>query len=454
MMPAHESKFIRPDTHSSSSGSGEAKARSDQESYSPAMSQLTPTLDSGSVDNTSASITRVEEEDRMSRISMHTYSTGDVINQYRRQERGRAFNILNDTYFFPTDEDEWTRLNKQHIIIVIALGGLYPAANEVQAILAPEVGKTKRILDLGCGTGVWAVAMAREYPHCEVIGVDLAPTPVDLETLPPNCHFEIDDIMNGLEHFQGQFDVVHARVISGGLRNFEVAKRNIELCLKPGGMMIWIDIDFQMLTEDRNVYHQPASDEHPDGSWTTRIFAELQRGAFTVGRSDLAAAIRTIDRGLWSDDLIDPETCGAASFYIPAGPWASHPEPLQNQRLKFVGQLSKQDLKSAHRALQPILLRVGFTSDVLEEWVRQSDEELDKTTRHVLVRCPVAWGRRRAGHSEPAPPLPPLVTNEEEGIPPYPYIYYYTNEEEALKATELRAQNKANIYLPPPPNPL
>jgi hypothetical protein len=41
-------------------------------------------------------------------------------------------------------------------------------------------------------TLIRTLAMAKEFPHCEVVGVDLAPVPVDLESVPPNCHFEID----------------------------------------------------------------------------------------------------------------------------------------------------------------------------------------------------------------------------------------------------------------------
>jgi hypothetical protein len=39
--------------------------------------------------------------------------------------------------------------NKQHIAFTLGVGGLYPDAATVKAILAPEEGKTKRILDLG-----------------------------------------------------------------------------------------------------------------------------------------------------------------------------------------------------------------------------------------------------------------------------------------------------------------
>jgi hypothetical protein len=39
--------------------------------------------------------------------------------------------------------------------------------------------------------------MAREFPHAQVLGVDLAPVPAEPETLPDNCRFEVDDINLG-----------------------------------------------------------------------------------------------------------------------------------------------------------------------------------------------------------------------------------------------------------------
>jgi hypothetical protein len=47
-----------------------------------------------------------------------------------------------------------------------------------------------------------ASEMAKEFPHCEVVGVDLAPVPLEKMDLPPNCRFEIDDVNIGLAHFE------------------------------------------------------------------------------------------------------------------------------------------------------------------------------------------------------------------------------------------------------------
>lgn len=60
--------------------------------------------------------------------------------------------------------------------------------------------------------------MAREFPHANVVGVDLVPIPVEPERLPLNFQMEIDDINLGLPHFQGRFDLVHLRCVYAGLK--------------------------------------------------------------------------------------------------------------------------------------------------------------------------------------------------------------------------------------------
>lgn len=81
--------------------------------------------------------------------SKYTYRSDIDAKRFIRHIEGRAYNALSETYFLPSDDDEWARLNKQHVALVLSLGGLYPAADEVRALLAPLPGQRKRILDLG-----------------------------------------------------------------------------------------------------------------------------------------------------------------------------------------------------------------------------------------------------------------------------------------------------------------
>ena len=48
-------------------------------------------------------------------------------------------------------------------------------AMNMQLFNAP-IDKPKRILDIGTGTGIWAIEVADQYPETEIIGTDLSAT--------------------------------------------------------------------------------------------------------------------------------------------------------------------------------------------------------------------------------------------------------------------------------------
>jgi trans-aconitate methyltransferase len=123
--------------------------------------------------------------------------------------------------------------------------------------------------------------MARRFPHASVLGVDLAPPPVDTGTFPPNLRFEIDDINLGLTHFYDQYDVVHVRCVIGGIKNMDETIVEFQKCLKPGGVLIVMDGDhiyesrermakLKKLPEDPDV-----SSVHEHGSYLRRIIVGM-----------------------------------------------------------------------------------------------------------------------------------------------------------------------------------
>lgn len=70
------------------------------------------------------------------------------------------------------------------------------------------------VLDIGTGTGIWAMDFADQHPSAQVIGFDLSP--VFQERVVPNVRFEVKDACNpdwGYE--KNSFDFIHARGMYG-----------------------------------------------------------------------------------------------------------------------------------------------------------------------------------------------------------------------------------------------
>lgn len=301
--------------------------------------------------------------------------------------------------------------------------------------------------------------MAREFPEAEVIGVDLAPVPADLDTMPPNCRFEIDDINLGLDHFRDSFDVVHMRLVGSGLKNFRKTMDDGHQCLKPGGIALWMDVDYDMYAEDQHVYLPFALEEDEDNpdqtdrSWFQRIVYEMRRGAMSTGKSDIYGMSKAMDEGLWLDDIMDPETCRTSSLYLPIGPWVQGNSEVQTQQLGYIGALMRQDLMSAHRAGHAVMKRLGWDPAKLNKWSELADKQMMSMKPKTWIRMRYAWGRRRAAENEPAPPLPSVpkptpAEAEAESTLQYPHHYVYKTREESLAEAALR--NRGKDCTPPP----
>ncbi|KFY73664.1 hypothetical protein V499_06266 [Pseudogymnoascus sp. VKM F-103] len=84
-------------------------------------------------------------------------------------EGGRTYAVYGkEEYGLPMDDTELNRLDMSH--------AKYYGLLEKKRFLAPIGDSPQKILDLGCGTGIWCIDVADEYPSAEVIGVDIAPT--------------------------------------------------------------------------------------------------------------------------------------------------------------------------------------------------------------------------------------------------------------------------------------
>lgn len=74
------------------------------------------------------------------------------------------------------DVVEHSRLDQQHEVVCLTMGGLFPRDSAVHELLSRTAdGYKPRVLDIGTGSASWAIAIAKAYPNAEVIGMDLAP---------------------------------------------------------------------------------------------------------------------------------------------------------------------------------------------------------------------------------------------------------------------------------------
>ncbi|KFA67629.1 hypothetical protein S40285_04952 [Stachybotrys chlorohalonatus IBT 40285] len=138
-----------------------------------------------------------------------------------------------EEYGLPMDDQELDRIDLCH--------AKYYALLEKRRYLAPITESPQRIVDLGCGTGIWCVDIADEFPSAEVLGIDIAPT--QPEWVPPNCRFELDDIEQPWTSKPNTADFIFCRDPIASVRDFPKLLDQSFVHLKPGG---WVE--FQCVT--------------------------------------------------------------------------------------------------------------------------------------------------------------------------------------------------------------
>lgn len=306
------------------------------------------------------------------------------------------------------------RLDKLHEAMKISLGGLYPCPEVVQAILAPVAGETKRVLDIGCGSRIWSVEMAREFPHVEVLGLDV---PQAIEhwkgEYPKNARFEATNFQFAMpEKYLNRFDIIHLRFIASAFSQFQKSLEEIQDCLKPGGLLILVDSTGLIMGEDKVSVPRMRSSSNPNGSQLQRLFYEIRNANASLGLDEFAMRA-TLEEGLWDNTQLDE--CGAAEVLVPIGGWVQATDPVVERNLRKAGRLMGQNLEHIQHSHHHMLQNLGFPTGLSREWKKIAAAEINDPNRKTLLDVRVLWGRRRAGDDLPAPPLPIPSTGSEEG---------------------------------------
>ncbi|KAG8955189.1 hypothetical protein FRC04_009647 [Tulasnella sp. 424] len=164
---------------------------------------------------------------------------------------GRSFQELNDAYMLPTDSSEHSRLDLQHEAVKLMLGGsIYQAPELVKAALSSRENLKRRVLDVGAGSGKWAIDMAEEFPHVDVLGIDLVLPNVLTDSSrprPSNCSFRVADANKDMGKIDFTYDLIQLRCVGTGIHDWDLFLFEAARVLRPGGILLLVGANPQLV---------------------------------------------------------------------------------------------------------------------------------------------------------------------------------------------------------------
>ncbi|KAG8814379.1 hypothetical protein FRC17_001142 [Serendipita sp. 399] len=248
------------------------------------------------------------------------------------------------------------------------------------------------MLPIGCGSGQWALEFATECSKVKVMAVDETPQMPD--ELPANLKFQRHDANEGLMLYYDSYDVVHVRCIGAGITSYRQLLVEVFHCLRPGGVAMFIEGDFDLLAENQMTIIEPASDSNPNGSWLQRWVQTVRKGQVRRCQpTDPSDSPEILDKGLWQVELYESSTCGTGSIFTPISPWPESDLAEESLHYKVVGVLMRQNLKLFLHSTQPLLIDEGISEEDTAAWMARALAELDGPVK-AWFRWRVAWGRR------------------------------------------------------------
>lgn len=283
-------------------------------------------------------------------------------------ENGRRYHTYrNGSYLFPNDEKEQDRLELVHYIMKKLIGDRLQRA----VFTYPP----RHVLDIGTGTGSWAIDFADANPDSQVVGIDLSQ--IQPSNIPPNCRFFVDDI-EAPWTFDSKFDFIHARTMAGAIKNWDSLLQQAYDNLNEGGVIEFQECEVFFKSDDDSMKRLkaiPVWQEHLNNASemvgqklniVETMPQRLERQGFTGIRDDI--------------------------YKLPIGPWP------KDRRLKELGYVT---LFQAFEALEswtlaPFTRVLGWPKEDMRDLMDRVKGELTSARNHMYVCIHYTYGRKPA----------------------------------------------------------
>lgn len=275
------------------------------------------------------------------------------------------------TYIVPDRENqqELLRLTIQDRLLTASMGG----------VLAEQANPAslRRVLDIGCGTGGWAIETAQTYPEIHLVaGIDISQRMIiyareqaEKQQLTQRMEFRVMDALRLLEFPDSFFDLVNMRLGGSWLRTWDWAKLLTEI------FRITREEGIVRITE-QEILHKRSSQA------ATRINEMVLNAFYRAGH-----LFEQSSTGLTSRI---PSLLTQHGFLN----IQSKPHTLEYRAGTAATQMYNEDMIAASRTLRPFLKKWGCLSDDYEKLCQQLVVEAESPDFYSTWNFQTIWGTK------------------------------------------------------------
>lgn len=271
------------------------------------------------------------------------------------------------TYFVQDrqNKEEKARVTIQDEMLTTTMGGPLPEQDDPALF--------NRVLDIGCGTGGWAIEAATAYPAISLVGIDISESMVtsarqyaEAAQVADRVEFHVMDTLRPLEFSSGTFDLINMRLAVSFVRTFE-----------------WPELlaEFQRVTRHGGTIRLCEADiGHCSSPTLTQLGDVLREAFYNAGNF-----FRLQDDGLTSELVPLMRRCGLLNV-------RSKEDVLTYHAGTLAGQQFAQDMQYLFRTLRPFFQKWTRLPENYDDIYQRALLEMQQPDFTFFWRFVTAWG--------------------------------------------------------------
>ncbi|KAF4987147.1 hypothetical protein FGRMN_10531 [Fusarium graminum] len=298
-------------------------------------------------------------------VTAGSASIASSVLKYKWKHGRRYHSDRAGQYSFPNDDQEQDRLDMVHHVFCRTV--------KDRLFLAPIKPEGLNVLDIGTGTGIWAIQFGDEHPSSTVVGNDISP--IQPDWVPPNVKFVIDDVEADWVEPE-PYDYIHCRYMAGSIKDWPRLLKQAYANLKPGGYIELQETANTLYSEDDTL-----KSDNP----LVEMMDHLKAACEKIGRTmDPAPSFRQ-----WVEEsgFVDIKE---ERHKLPVGPWP------KDERLKEIGTLMGINMQEGVAAFTAVLFTeiLGWSREEVELFNVQVRQASRQRSVHPLFDLVVVTGRK------------------------------------------------------------